>query len=406
MLKFKSSEAAFEYVKEYFSSHKLKKGNSYIGIVRLVDNTATPTTYMVEVACIFGKFFKKQNSTIVAALKHPDLDFDIVNGDLVVFGMDDKINEFETGFILHKLIPELDESLNQFKHYDKKKYRVFVDDNFHFMNEDERYLFDEFTNLEEAVVACQKIVDESLNSLMETTNHSDLLDSYLSFGESPFIEGESFSALEYAKAQIIRLKKNNKKIDHTLDAWRFQIDHTYGLLLKESEIIVHDGFISFCQTDRKKLCASWNIEARVWNVELIINDLHHKEFSTVKKFEDVVFSNEDDFKNYRNKQFLIEFLLNGNARGELKTLSATLDNSARIEFTVDWNTWNNMLIGNWVGIETGMCKYFEDEKSEEKFIPFGMICDNWNINFEIIFGEYNDYIQKEIQLKELGNFYS
>jgi hypothetical protein len=42
-------------------------------------------------------------------------------------------------------------------------YRVLIDDNFHFMNEDERCTHGEFESLAEAIAACKKIVDDCLN---------------------------------------------------------------------------------------------------------------------------------------------------------------------------------------------------------------------------------------------------
>lgn len=44
------------------------------------------------------------------------------------------------------------------------KYIVYVDDNFHYMDESERYCAGEFDALEEAIAKCKQIVDESLSS--------------------------------------------------------------------------------------------------------------------------------------------------------------------------------------------------------------------------------------------------
>ena len=46
-------------------------------------------------------------------------------------------------------------------------WKVFVDDNFHYMDEDERYLAGEFDSRDAAVAECRRIVDESLTSLYE-----------------------------------------------------------------------------------------------------------------------------------------------------------------------------------------------------------------------------------------------
>ena len=44
----------------------------------------------------------------------------------------------------------------------ERPYAVFVDDNFHYMNEDERYKDGNYATLEEAISKCQRIVDDFL----------------------------------------------------------------------------------------------------------------------------------------------------------------------------------------------------------------------------------------------------
>lgn len=87
------------------------------------------------------------------------------------------------------------------------KYRVLVDDNFHYMDETERIADGVFDTLEEAIIACEKIVDKSLRWLYP--QHPDtaerLYDDYMDFGDDPFIRSEPFdpdfrfSAWNYAK---------------------------------------------------------------------------------------------------------------------------------------------------------------------------------------------------------------
>jgi len=87
------------------------------------------------------------------------------------------------------------------------KYRVFVADNFHYMDESERYQFAEFDSLEAAIATCKRIVDEFLIS-----NHrpgmtsGELLTQYAFYGEDPFvITGDGtvpFSARDYARARV------------------------------------------------------------------------------------------------------------------------------------------------------------------------------------------------------------
>ena len=83
-------------------------------------------------------------------------------------------------------------------------YKVMVDDNFHYMDESERYRLAEFYSCAEAIVACKKLVDDYLRSAYTPGMTPDqLLTSYLMFGEDPFIitadDQCSFSARDYAR---------------------------------------------------------------------------------------------------------------------------------------------------------------------------------------------------------------
>ena len=82
-------------------------------------------------------------------------------------------------------------------------YQVFVDDNFHHINEGERYRLGDFATYEEALDACKAIVDEFLQaSCKEGVTAAQLYENYVGFGEDPFIVGEPapfpFSAWNYA----------------------------------------------------------------------------------------------------------------------------------------------------------------------------------------------------------------
>ena len=90
------------------------------------------------------------------------------------------------------------------------RYKVMVDDNFHYMEEDERERdeFGTFSTIEEAIAACKQIVDDSLKHLAQGKNYTpdELYDYYTSFGSDPFIvaldrkdDRPSFSAWNYAK---------------------------------------------------------------------------------------------------------------------------------------------------------------------------------------------------------------
>ena len=83
-----------------------------------------------------------------------------------------------------------------------KSYIVFVDDNFHFMDEDERYQLGEYETYEAAVRACQAIVDAFLESgLKPGMTASELYAGYQQYGEDPFVipNDRNFSAWDYAK---------------------------------------------------------------------------------------------------------------------------------------------------------------------------------------------------------------
>jgi hypothetical protein len=93
----------------------------------------------------------------------------------------------------------------------EKPYVVFVDDNFHYMDEDERYRSGDYDTFEEAVQACQTIVDKFLLNQYEPGMTSDkLYDQYVSFGEDPFIRGpgSNFSAWNYARQRCEALCSN------------------------------------------------------------------------------------------------------------------------------------------------------------------------------------------------------
>jgi hypothetical protein len=90
-------------------------------------------------------------------------------------------------------------------HAENSTFEVFVDDNFHYMDEDERYSAGTFKTYGAALEKAKSIVDRSLLHLHEPGVSADeLMASYATFGEDPFIvptpEGvERFSARDYAR---------------------------------------------------------------------------------------------------------------------------------------------------------------------------------------------------------------
>lgn len=88
--------------------------------------------------------------------------------------------------------------------HETKLYTVLVDDNFNFMDEDERYTLGSFSSLEAALSECLKIVGQyMLKENYSGMKPAELEQSYSSFGDDPFIRGQDnplFSAWDYAKS--------------------------------------------------------------------------------------------------------------------------------------------------------------------------------------------------------------
>ena len=90
------------------------------------------------------------------------------------------------------------------------KYTVYVDDNFHMGDEEERYKLGEYNSCEEAITACKTIIDEFMNKgYKEGMSFKELWEGYMMFGEDPFIISNDtqckFSAWTYAKQRCIEL---------------------------------------------------------------------------------------------------------------------------------------------------------------------------------------------------------
>jgi hypothetical protein len=97
-----------------------------------------------------------------------------------------------------------------------KPYAVFVDDNFHYMKEEERYKDGDYATLEEAVSKCKGIVDDFLEGEHKPgISPKELYDQYCTFGDDPFIRGPGagFSAWEYARLrcdELCQIQKDKK----------------------------------------------------------------------------------------------------------------------------------------------------------------------------------------------------
>jgi len=83
--------------------------------------------------------------------------------------------------------------------HETKPYTVLVDDNFHFMDENERYELGTFPTLMEALDASLRLVGETLLEGNTSTGSEELVAGYEGMGEDPFIVGVPFSAWDYAR---------------------------------------------------------------------------------------------------------------------------------------------------------------------------------------------------------------
>ena len=104
-------------------------------------------------------------------------------------------------------------------------YEVFVDDNFHYMDEEERYSAAVFPTYGEALAHAKQIVDKSLLDLHEPGKSADdLMASYVQFGEDPWIsptpEGtERFSARDHARQRALEIESG--QVTREKKWWRF-----------------------------------------------------------------------------------------------------------------------------------------------------------------------------------------
>jgi hypothetical protein len=88
------------------------------------------------------------------------------------------------------------------------KFVVYVDDNFHNGDENERYKLGEFDTREEALAACKAKVDEYFERIKKGAySFKELWEGYMLYGEDPFIINDyneaRFSAWGYAKQRCL-----------------------------------------------------------------------------------------------------------------------------------------------------------------------------------------------------------
>ena len=91
-----------------------------------------------------------------------------------------------------------------------KKYEVCVDDNYHYMDESERYSVGSYSSLKAAIESCEEITIKSLEHFYEKGMTPEKLSAqWAMFGEDPFIAGADgsvpFSARKFITNQLCKL---------------------------------------------------------------------------------------------------------------------------------------------------------------------------------------------------------
>jgi hypothetical protein len=95
-----------------------------------------------------------------------------------------------------------------------KPYTVIVNDNAHYQDENYSYKKGTYATLAEAILACQRLVDDYFASIdKKDLSAEELFQKYMVFGEDPYIvssvASNHFSAWDYAKQrarELARLK--------------------------------------------------------------------------------------------------------------------------------------------------------------------------------------------------------
>ena len=99
-----------------------------------------------------------------------------------------------------------------------KKYKVCIDDNYHYMDESERYSAGSYDSLEEAIAKCKAMTIDSLESFYEKGITPEKLSAqWAMFGEDPFIIGADgsvpFSARKFITPELCKKIIETNKAD-------------------------------------------------------------------------------------------------------------------------------------------------------------------------------------------------
>ena len=116
-------------------------------------------------------------------------------------------------------------------------FELFVDDNYHYMDEESRYKAGSFASYGEAVARAKAIVDAFLEqSHQPGMTSKELYEGYTGFGEDPFIvpAGEPFfSAWNYARERCIELCRDEDAVASVLryPKWPPELSVFHAVLL-------------------------------------------------------------------------------------------------------------------------------------------------------------------------------
>ena len=110
-LTFKSGSHALEYLEKFSSPGSIVSKKTFYGVIKFIDRSSSPDTYMIEIIALKKSFFSKKNARfLVGDTKNPELIKDLKEGDLVVWGCEEQKDPFSIGILLYKCDLILDES--------------------------------------------------------------------------------------------------------------------------------------------------------------------------------------------------------------------------------------------------------------------------------------------------------
>jgi len=99
------------------------------------------------------------------------------------------------------------------------KHELYVDDNYDYMDEDERYKAGEFDTIEEAITAAKKIVDDFLLSVYQKRPYispEELYAVYKRSGEDPWIHPNysDYNSWNYAEYRCREICGSTRSVRH------------------------------------------------------------------------------------------------------------------------------------------------------------------------------------------------